>query len=78
MTQFKKTVELYGMPIAPIVVGHPAAIPQKGRVFHTSPVVALHECTQKRVHFETRDAHYYLSVPPFAAAAQPSFLKVAA
>lgn len=70
MKQFKKTEMLYGMPIAPIIVGHPAAIPKMGRVFHTSPVVALHECSKKRIHFETRNTHYYLSVPPFANAVQ--------
>ncbi len=65
----KPTETLYSGPICPIRIGRPAVISKDGRLFHTSPVIALHECTKEHIHFETHHTHYHLSMNPFGVAA---------
>lgn len=63
----KKTETLHGSPICPIKVGSIAVIAKNGRLYHTSRVIALHECTEEHIHFETLHTHYHMS--PFLPAA---------
>lgn len=67
--QTKKTEHLCGSPICPIQVGQTAVIAKNGRMYHTSRVVALHECTEEHIHFETLHTHYHISPSPFLPAA---------
>lgn len=75
----KKTEKLNGSPICPIKVGRIAVIPKDGKLYHTSKVIALHECTKDLIHFETLHTHYYMSMTPFRpAAVSPLPLSLAA
>ena len=75
----KKTEKLNGSPICPIKVGRIAVIPKDGKLYHTSKVIALHECTKDHVHFETLHTHYHMSMTPFRpAAVSPLPLSLAA
>ena len=64
----KKTEFLNGSPICPIKVGRIAVISKNGKLYHTSRVIALHECTEDHIHFETLHAHYHMSMAPFRPA----------
>ncbi len=72
MKATKKTENLNGRPICPIKIGQSAVIAKNGKLYHTSPVIALHVCTPEYIHFETLNTHYHMSVypSPFGAAAQ--------
>lgn len=61
----KKTENLSGSPICPIKVGWIAVIAKNGRLYHTSKVIAVHECTEDHIHFETLHTHYHMSISPF-------------
>ena len=65
----KKTEILNGGPICPIKVGQIAVIAKNGKLYHTSRVIALHECTEDHIHFETVHTHYHMSMAPFHHAA---------
>ena len=65
----KKTETLHGSPICPVKVGQIAVIAKNGRLYHTSQVIALHECTEDHIHFETLHTHYHMSMTPFCHAA---------
>ena len=65
----KKTERLNGSPLSPIKVGRIAVIPKDGKLYHTSKVIALHECTKDHIHFETLHTHYHMSMTPFRPAA---------
>ena len=69
MKEEKKKVMLCGRLIRPVVVGKTAIYITGGRIYHTSRVVAVHEQTKSLIHFETRIAHYYLSMEPYPASA---------
>lgn len=68
MSEKKKEVKLCGCLIRPIVVGKTAIYTAGGHVYRTSRVVAVHEQTEDMVHFETKIAHYHLSMSPFPLA----------
>lgn len=69
MKPAKKTENLDGRPICPIRIGRSAVISKNGKLYHTSPVIALHECTKDHIHFETLNTHYHMSIHPFPLAA---------
>ncbi len=69
MNKKKKEVKLCGRLVKPIAVGKTAIYTAGGRIYRTSRVVALHEQTESMVHFETKTAHYYLSMSPLPLAA---------
>lgn len=68
MNEKKKEVKLCGCLIRPAVVGKTAIYAAGGHVYRTSRVVAVHEQTEYMVHFETKKAHYHLSMSPFPLA----------
>lgn len=68
MNEKKKEVKLCGCLIRPAVVGKTAIYAAGGHVHRTSRVVAIHEQTENMVHFETKNAHYHLSMSPFPLA----------
>ena len=68
MNEKKKEVKLCGCLIRPITVGKAAIYAAGGHVYRTSRVVAVHEQTEYMVHFETKKAHYHLSMSPFPLA----------
>ncbi len=75
----KKTERLSGSPICPVKVGRIAVIAKNGRLYHTSKVVAVHECTEDHIHFETLHTHYHMSISPFhQGAMRPLTLSLAA
>lgn len=69
MKKDKKTVCLRGSLLYPIQVGKSAVIFSGGSTLHTSRVVAVHEDTADRLHFETLNTHYNLVTSPFPLAA---------
>ena len=69
MSEKKKEVTLCGRLIRPVEIGKTAVYASGGHVYRTSRVVAIHEQTKYRVHFETKSAHYHLSMSPFPQAA---------
>ena len=73
MSEKKKEVKLCGRLIRPVVVGKAAIYATGGHVYRTSRVVAVHEQTEDRVHFDTKAAHYYLSMDPLPLAAASPF-----
>lgn len=68
MNKKKKEVKLCGCLIRPAVVGKTAIYAARGHVYRTSHVVAIHKQTEYKVHFETKNAHYHLSMNPFPPA----------
>lgn len=68
MNEKKKEVKLCGCLIRPAVVGKTAIYAAGGHVYRTSRVVTVHEQTEYMVHFETKKAHYHLSMCPFPLA----------
>ena len=73
MNEKKKEVQLCGCLIRPVVVGKTAIYATGGHVYRTSRVVTVHEQTEDMVHFETKAAHYYLSMDPLPLAAASPF-----
>ena len=73
MNERKKEVKLCGCLIRPVVVGKTAIYATGGHVYRTSRVVAVHEQTEDMVHFETRIAHYHLSISPLPLATANPF-----
>lgn len=73
MSEKKKEVTLCGRLIRPVVVGKTAIYATGGHVYRTSRVVAIHEQTEYMVHFETKTAHYHLSMSPLPLAAVSPF-----
>ena len=69
MSEKKKEVTLCGRLIRPVEIGKTAVYASGGHVHRTSRVVAIHEQTEYMVHFETKSAHYYLSMSPSPLAA---------
>lgn len=79
MNTKKKEVKLFGCLIRPISVGRAAIYAAGGHIHRTSYVVAIHEQAENMVHFETKSAHYHLSMSPFPlASANPSPITPAA
>ncbi len=69
MSEKKKEVTLCGRLIRPVAIGKTAIYASGGHVYRTARVVAVHEQTEYMVRFETKTAHYHLSMSPFPLAA---------
>lgn len=73
MKSEKKRYTLHGRLLRPLEVGQMAALLTDGRVYCTSPVVAVEHADGRRICFETRDGRYSLSLRPLPPAASRSF-----
>ena len=62
----KRKLELYitGKLMSALMVGKPAIFSTGGEMYHTAPVVKIHETEAQEIHFETSTTHYY-QAPPF-------------
>nr|WP_302019723.1 hypothetical protein [uncultured Acetatifactor sp.] len=64
----KKSLELCGSLLCPLVTGQCAVFKAGGDIYRTSTVKAIHEVTADRIHFETENTHYHLFLSPYPAA----------
>lgn len=48
--------------------GRPAIFSTGGEMYHTAPVVKIHETETQEIHFETSTTHYYIKPRPFVLA----------
>ena len=46
----------------------PAIFSTGGEMYHTAPVVKIHETETQEIHFETSTTHYYIKPRPFVLA----------
>ena len=46
----------------------PAIFSTGGEMYHTAPVVKIHETETQEIHFETPTTHYYIKPRPFVLA----------
>lgn len=60
MNANKKTMEITGCLLCPIVIGEPAFIRETDGMRRTSTVLRLEELSQTEVRFETRNTNYLL------------------
>ena len=67
----KRKLELYitGELMSAWMVGRPAIFSTGGEMYHTAPVVKIHETETQEIHFETSTTHYYIKPRPFVLAA---------
>ena len=67
----KRKLELYitGELMSALMVGRPAIFSTGGEMYHTAPVVKIHETETQEIHFETSTTHYYIKPRPFVLAA---------
>lgn len=67
----KRKLELYitGKLMSALMVGRPAIFSTGGEMYHTAPVVKIHETETQEIHFETSTTHYYIKPRPFVLAA---------
>ena len=58
----KRKLELYitGKLMSALMVGRPAIFSTGGEMYHTAPVVKIHENETQEIHFETSTTHYYI------------------
>ena len=58
----KRKLELYitGKLMSALMVGKPAIFSTGGEMYHTAPVVKIHETEAQEIHFETSTTHYYI------------------
>jgi len=66
----KRKLELYitGNLMSALMVGRPAIFSTGGEMYHTAPVVKIHETETQEIHFETSTTHYYIKPRPFVLA----------
>lgn len=66
----KRKLELYitGKLMFALMVGRPAIFSMGGEMYHTAPVVKIHETEAQEIHFETSTTHYYIKPRPFVLA----------
>jgi len=66
----KRKLELYitGKLMSALMVGRPAIFSTGGEMYHTAPVVKIHETETQEIHFETSTTHYYIKSRPFVLA----------
>lgn len=60
MNANKKSTEITGRLLCPIVIGKPAFIHESDGVRRTSTVLRLEELSKTEVRFETRNTNYHL------------------
>lgn len=55
----KRKLELYitGKLMSTLMVGRPAIFSTGGEMYHTAPVVKIHETETQEIHFETSTTH---------------------
>ena len=55
----KRKLELYitGKLMSALMVGRPAIFSTGGEMYHTAPVVKIHETETQEIHFETSTTH---------------------
>ena len=63
----KRKLELYitCKLMSALMVGKPAIFSTGGEMYHTAPVVKIHETEAQEIHFETSTTHYYIKPRPF-------------
>ena len=59
----------YRKLMSALMVGKPAIFSTGGEMYHTAPVVKIHETETQEIHFETSTTHYYIKPRPFVLAA---------
>ena len=64
----KKSLELYGNLLCPLVTGQCAIFKANGDIYRTSQVIAIHEAGTGSIRFETENTHYHLLLSPYPAA----------
>ena len=64
----KKTIQLYGNLLCPLVTGKCAVFKANGDIYRTSTVKAIHEVSVDSIRFETENTHYHLFLSPYPAA----------
>ena len=66
----KRKLELYitGKLMSALMGGRPAIFSTGGEMYHTAPVVKIHETETQEIHFETSTTHYYIKPRPFVLA----------
>ena len=65
----KRKLELYitGKLMSALMVGRPAIFSTGGEMYHTAPVVKIHETETQEIHFETSTTHYYIKPRPLCS-----------
>ena len=64
----KKTIQLCGSLLCPLVTGQCAVFKANGYIYRTSMVKEIHEISSDHIHFETENTHYHLLLTPYPAA----------
>ena len=64
----KKSLELCGNLLCPLVTGQCAVFKANGYIYRTSMVKEIHEISSDHIHFETENTHYHLFLSPYPAA----------
>ena len=64
----KKTIQLCGSLLCPLVTGQCAVFKANGDIYRTSTVKEIHEVSADHIHFETENTHYHLFLSPYPAA----------
>ena len=64
----KKSVQLCGSLLCPLVTGQCAVFRANGDIYRTSAVKAIHEVSANSIRFETENTHYHLLLSPYPAA----------
>lgn len=67
-TENKKSVQLCGNLLCPLVTGQRAVFKANGGIYRTSTVKAIHEVSSDSIRFETENTHYHLLLSPYPAA----------
>lgn len=69
MKQNKKEIHMNGKLLRPLSIGKGAIFHSGGMIYHTAPIIAVHEHSEDMIRFETKNARYSLSLSPFPYAA---------
>lgn len=67
--KFKKEIHMNGKLLRPLSIGKSALFNSGGSIYHTTPVIAVHEQSEEVIRFETKHINYFLSLSPFPYAA---------
>lgn len=63
MTVSKKTLEISGKPMVPLILGYPALIFEEDGLRKTTKVLRLVEHSATEIEFETENTQYRLHIP---------------
>lgn len=64
----KKSIQLCGNLLCPLVTGQCAVFKANGDIYRTSTVKAIHEVSANSIRFETENTHYHLLLSPYPVA----------